>query len=114
MEGGRDPFNRRTYPWGNEDAPLLAFYRKTGALRTAHADILTHGYYRVLTAEGPLLAILREEREAGQLLLVTNSGDGALSYSIDGVYRDVYSDETVSGELFLPPISFRLLRSLSQ
>jgi glycosidase len=33
MEGGKDPFNRRTYPWGREDAVLLQHHRKLGQLR---------------------------------------------------------------------------------
>ncbi len=33
MEGGKDPFNRRTYPWGQEDAGLIDHYRKLGAAR---------------------------------------------------------------------------------
>ncbi|MBP5618804.1 MAG: glycoside hydrolase family 13 protein, partial [Clostridia bacterium] len=33
VEGLRDPFNRTGYPWGQEDADLLAFYRKLGAIR---------------------------------------------------------------------------------
>ena len=36
MEGGKDPFNRRTYPWGNEDQELLAHFRKLGQLRKNH------------------------------------------------------------------------------
>ena len=33
MEGHKDPFNRRPYPWGREDAELLAHYRALGSLR---------------------------------------------------------------------------------
>ena len=33
MEGCRDPFNRRPYPWGREDEELLAHFRRLGALR---------------------------------------------------------------------------------
>ena len=33
MEGHKDPFNRRSFPWGQEDAELLAHYRALGALR---------------------------------------------------------------------------------
>ena len=114
MEGCRDPFNRRTYPWGKEDTALLSFYRQTGEIRAASADILTHGYYRVKTADGPLLAIEREEKHAGRLLLVANSGRESVTYPIPSVYRDLYSDETVTGDLYLPPLSFRLLRLVSE
>ena len=33
MEGYKDPFNRRTYPWGREDNDLLAHFRALGQLR---------------------------------------------------------------------------------
>ena len=33
MEGYKDPFNRRTYPWGREDQDLLSHYRQLGRLR---------------------------------------------------------------------------------
>ena len=33
MEGYKDPFNRRTYPWGKEDRELLAHFRCLGMLR---------------------------------------------------------------------------------
>ena len=33
MEGHKDPFNRRTYPWGKEDPELLSHFRYLGQLR---------------------------------------------------------------------------------
>ena len=36
MEGYKDPFNRRTYPWGHEDRELLGHYRHLGQLRAKH------------------------------------------------------------------------------
>ena len=33
MEGGKDPFNRRPYPWGKEDPLLLSHHRALGQLR---------------------------------------------------------------------------------
>ena len=33
LEGHKDPFNRRTYPWGKEDTELLAFYKGLGRIR---------------------------------------------------------------------------------
>ena len=39
MEGYKDPFNRRTYPWGREDAELLAHHRIMGRLRREYAAL---------------------------------------------------------------------------
>ena len=33
MEGGKDPFNRRPYPWGRENQSLLEHFRSLGKLR---------------------------------------------------------------------------------
>ena len=41
MEGYKDPFNRRTYPWGREDAELLAHFRQLGRLRKEQACLRT-------------------------------------------------------------------------
>ena len=60
MEGYKDPFNRRTYPWGREDQELLNHHRMLGrlrkeqeALRTGdieffHTDDQKIGYSRTL------------------------------------------------------------------
>ena len=36
MEGHKDPFNRRTFPWGKGDPILLGLYRTLGNLRKDH------------------------------------------------------------------------------
>ena len=36
MEGYRDPFNRRPYPWGREDPEFLDHFRRLGQLRKDH------------------------------------------------------------------------------
>ncbi len=39
MEGYKDPFNRRTYPWGRENEELLAHFQQLGALRRSCAPL---------------------------------------------------------------------------
>ena len=36
MEGYRDPFNRRPYPWGREDPEFMEHFRRLGQLRKDH------------------------------------------------------------------------------
>ena len=36
MEGYRDPFNRRPYPWGREDPEFLNHFKRLGRLRREH------------------------------------------------------------------------------
>lgn len=46
LPGGDDPDNRRTMPWAPErwNQPLLALYRRLGALRAAHPALAAGGY----------------------------------------------------------------------
>lgn len=55
MDGYRDPFNRRFYPWGEEDESLQAFYaslaqlkKENPALRRGDVTVLEAGNGRVL------------------------------------------------------------------
>ncbi len=41
MEGHKDPFNRRTYPWGRENTELMAHFRRLGQLRKEFAPLRT-------------------------------------------------------------------------
>ena len=39
MEGYKDPFNRRTYPWGREDWEMLSHFKRLGRLRREHTPL---------------------------------------------------------------------------
>lgn len=69
LEGGKDPFNRGCYPWGNEDMDLLAHYKALGKLRK-NCEALKDGNYSTLFAGGGLLAFERRGKDA--VLTVAN------------------------------------------
>lgn len=73
MEGYRDPFNRRCYPWGQEDEDLLHWYHRLGQLRHACAA-LREGRFFPLAAEEGLVCY---ERQGGgeRLLCSVNVSD---------------------------------------
>ncbi len=75
LEGYRDPFNRRCYPWGNEDRELLDWYETLGRIRTEHKHILARGGYKTLLADKNLLAFERftvTENVRDSLVVVVN------------------------------------------
>lgn len=74
MEGHKDPFNRRPYPWGRENRDLLAHYRRLGQLRR-ELDALRLGDIRFLQASEHRLAFSRSYREQELLIYVNRSGD---------------------------------------
>ena len=58
MEGFEDPFNRRTFPWGQEDQELTAWFAALGRARHTF-PALRSGALRWVRAEGGVLAFVR-------------------------------------------------------
>ncbi len=58
LEGYEDPFNRRCYPWGQEDAALIDWYRALLAVRK-NCSAFGGGVYRTQTARNGVLIFTR-------------------------------------------------------
>ncbi len=74
MEGHRDPFNRRPYPWGREDGEMLEHFRSLGTLRKA-SEALRLGDIQFFQAGDQRLGFTRSY--GGKVLTVfcNRSGD---------------------------------------
>lgn len=75
--GFEDPFNRTTYPWGNEDMELVNWYRLMGTLRRSLSP-LGPGDIKYFTTEDTVLAYSRQY-EGESLYTVTNAGNESAS-----------------------------------
>ena len=102
IEGYRDPFNRRTFPWGREDAEIVEYVRKVGALRC-------EGYF------GGETEILESSdssfcyKKGDGTLILTNMSDREMKYECDGIYCDLIDGTRFDGEITVPPYSGRCL-----
>ena len=111
MQGFEDPFNRRTYPWGQEDKDLLAFYRDLGAQRKAHAS-LRRGSIRYLFSSGSVLVFVREW-DGDVVVCALNAGSTAVTVDFllsCGTLRSVAAKTVFSSQdgrfsIPLPPCS---------
>lgn len=78
--GYEDPFNRRCYPWGNEDTELLDWYtRLSGARRSC--PFFAEGEYKTLRAQDNVFIFLRY-KSSGSALCALNLGDGDIKLEI--------------------------------
>ena len=74
MQGYKDPFNRRTYPWGREDTELLEHFRRLGALRRDQ-EVLRLGNVAFFQAGDYRLGFTRTWGNKTLRIYVNRSGD---------------------------------------
>lgn len=73
LDGGRDPLNRRTYPWGRENERLKNYFSKLGMLRK-ESLALRRGSIKYIKAEDSLLCFEREY-EGERMILAANTSN---------------------------------------
>ena len=74
MEGYKDPFNRRTYPWGREDWEMLNHFKRLGQLRKNNAA-LRLGDIRFFEAGDKHLGYTRSYEGKSLKIYANRSGD---------------------------------------
>ncbi len=74
MEGYKDPFNRRTFPWGREDRELQSHHRLLGRLRQQEAALRT-GDLEFFQAEDQKIGFTRSLEGCRLRIYVNRSGD---------------------------------------
>ncbi|TWH46725.1 bifunctional glycogen debranching protein GlgX/4-alpha-glucanotransferase [Sporomusa sp. KB1] len=133
LEGYSDPLNRRTYPWGQEQADLVSWYKKVIGLRRQYM-VLRTGEWLPLLTERDVFGYVRRIR-GGQDVFGELAADNTavvvfnrsrhqsarvqldtMAWFADQDYiMDVLIDEKIplpdnnELELVLPPLSGRLL-----
>ena len=75
LEGHKDPFNRRTYPWGKEDFQLIDHYKALGNLRKSQ-EILQKGNICFFCTTGGKLGFTRAY-QGKQLKIYVNHSDSS-------------------------------------
>ena len=97
VQGYEDPLNRRTYPWGQEDERLLAWYRKLGALRCSRPSLQQGGISYPLAAGGGLAV----RRRCGSEVTVAVMNAGAESLEVRLPWSGTIATDAMTGQQFL-------------
>ena len=71
LEGYSDPFNRRTYPWGNEDNDLIAHYQTIGRVRREN-EVYREGEFDLVALDNDKLVFKRTDKGV-ELITVANT-----------------------------------------
>ena len=112
MEGFEDPFNRRTYPWVQEDKELLDWYAALGRLRLEHQALQIENI-EYLFDSGDLLVFSRRDGQE-TVLCACNAVEQPQTCLLDFPATPLLGDCTVEPReegyaLTLPPRSAAVL-----
>lgn len=86
LYGGTDPDDRRTFPWGAEDADLQSFTRRAIAVRNGNLKLFAHGDVKTLYAKGSVYAFARTAGDDAAIVAL-NRGEKE-SVVIDAPFAD--------------------------
>jgi glycosidase len=95
MEGYRDPFCRRTYPWGNEDTDMIDEFRHLGQLKK-DCSVLRRGEFRIISANAEHLEITRYL--GSRRILCRFCRGESWNHDITEGYRVLYGKSGVLGQ----------------
>lgn len=74
--GWTDPDNRRTYPWGHEDAQLIEFHRSMIRIRREHPILKTGSLIPLYADEGAIVYARFDRRHCA--IIAINTSDSAI------------------------------------
>jgi len=107
VEGGRDPFCRRTFPWGFEDRELLAHYKRLGKLR--RDPVFAEGDFKVLQS-GVGFIVFERSFEGRRVCVLSNVSGTDMSFDVTGV--DMISGGAFDGTV--PAVSTVVVETVSK
>ncbi|HZK38551.1 MAG TPA: glycoside hydrolase family 13 protein [Clostridia bacterium] len=81
LEGGRDPYNRGCYPWGNEDPDLVDHYKLLGAIRKK-CPAFIDGDFKPIASRGGCLAFERNARH-NSVLTIANRAEHEIEFALN-------------------------------
>lgn len=100
MQGLKDPFNRETFPWGNENQELTEWYKSLGKLRQNH-NVFNQGGFKQVYCHGNIIAYKRFDGKNQSVLIISNTG-GNCEFNPDIIPRNAIlfiGEDTKNGRI---------------
>ncbi len=106
LEGYRDPFCRRPFPWNNIENDLLDYYRTIGKIRKTE-PLLNGGLFRNIVCREELYVFERTPFDNGRhkLLVVINRSERTVPFVFDEKIDELISGEKGITEIELAPMT---------
>ncbi len=113
LEGYKDPFSRRTYPWGEEDKGLISFTAELGRIRSA-SKAFARGTMNFVEVTPEYCIFRREDKEAGEAAVIyLNKSHKARNFLLHETVGNCqgfrvmrHESERVCGKLHVSPFDY--------
>ncbi len=112
LQGYRDPFNRGCYPWGNENAELIEFYKTLGKIRSENS-VFKEGRFVPVSAAMGCVAYARENEE-GSVLIIANRNIHEIDYYLPEEFTSgeaLYGENPVNRSVRVSACSFAVIKN---
>ena len=109
LSGFRDPYSRKTYPYGNEDIHILDFYKKIAKLRVNHKKEFS-GSFNEYKKENGFYSFFRENLLCGINLSEDRIEIESNNFEIIFMHGDIYY---IGNKIVLPSESCIILKKES-
>jgi len=97
--GDLDPYNRKCFPWGSEDADLTRFIKKLSEIRSERSE-LKRGSTRILYAENKVL-VYEREYEGSKTVVALSMFESDVKITFGSEMTDAFSGD-VGSKFVLP------------
>jgi len=94
MQGYRDPFNRRPFPWGKENNSLTEFYKMIGNIRVKNS-VYKSGSIKLIRCDEDILAFARFERREFIVTVINRSFDSKYKISSSHVLIELIQNKHI-------------------
>ena len=118
LQGWKDPFNRRCYPWGQEDTELIDYTRQLAKIRREH-PAFAEGAMEFLVLEDNVVGFARYIPENGSsaVILLNRSGNTAMVSLRDKAFGRYAFSTVISGicdgdAVILPKNSYAVISAV--
>lgn len=116
MQGYKDPFNRRCYPWGNEDSELIDYVKTLGQIRKS-SPAFADGTMKFIYNDNEIMGFKRCSEEEDMLIFVNRSANQCNVEPFFKLIKKYSISEAVHGEitdsgLTVNPYDFAAIRCI--
>ena len=120
LQGYKDPFNRRCYPWGNEDHELIAYVKELSRVRKSIPNLKDGKAYFALvdghSLDERLAIFTRLGQKEDYLFFINRTGETVTLPHIDETL-DLFKDfapfygEFSDGNITVPPYGYSIIKA---